>query len=352
MKKKLCGPETKKMNERCSRTLYVMLFACCLVFARPPHAGAAMIYSGAQNLSIPDEATLAVDLDGDGVSDFDFVNVFSHNMLLNTDNYKNYIDLFQHPQNAVFGGGTAKNFDPGISFPSPDDAGWQSWNQDTGNATINTGYYNVGAGNFHDTGKFNNTTGFIAVRFQIHGNTHYGWLQYKGTVLTPSTTKLSDTIVDWAYNDKPFTTGFVMGERGCIDNDGDGYGEGPGCIGPDLDDNDPTVTDNTTCHVVLTPDKLRKAFSFISPVKMIVIRSSGNTEFSAKPVINWGTNAIKTSFQLRLNNKTILAVVRVLGLSLEVGSVYQVKVDDCTGRIEVAPLVSPIEVTLPQESIK
>ena len=351
MKRKLNTRETKKKNALCSCRLYVLLFACCLAFALPRQADSAMIYSGIKNLALPDQASLTVDLDGDGVTDFEFVNTFLHDGVFNRDYYTNSIDLSKNPQNAVYGGGTVKNFDPGTSFPSSDDGSWQSWNQDAGDTTVNTGYYSVGGADFHNTGKFNNTTGFIAVRFQIKGNTHYGWLQYKGTVITSSTTKLSDTIVDWAYNDEPLNSGFRMGQRDCIDNDGDGYGEGLGCAGPDMDDNDPNITDNATCHVVLTPAKIVKALSFI-PVRSIVIRSSGSTEFSDKPVINWGTNAIKTVFQVRLNKKTILAVVRVLGLSLEVGSVYQVKVDDCTGQIEVAPLISPIEVTLPQAFMK
>ena len=347
MKRRLQSRETKKINERCRWSFFVLLFACCLAFALPRHADSAIIYSGAKNLSIPDEASLALDLDGDGVSDFNFVNDSSFETFLNHYYYTNYIDLSVTPQNAVYGGTTVKNFDPGTSLPSSDDPVWQSWNQDSANADVNTGYFDNDTGIFHDTGKFNNTTGFIAVRFQISGNTHYGWLQYKGTAITDETTKLSDTIVDWAYNDTPYDSYFLAGERGCVDNDGDGYGEGLGCTGPDLDDNDPTVTDNATCHIVLTPGKIIKPLSLI-PFKSIVIRSSGSTEFSDKPVINWGTNAIQTIFQLRLNKKTILAVVRVFGLSLEVGSVYQVKVDDCTGQIEVAPLFSPIEITFPQ----
>ena len=67
---------TKKTEERCS--LYVMLFAFCLAFALPQHADSAMIYSGIKNIALPDQATLTVDLDGDGVTDFEFLSSNPH----------------------------------------------------------------------------------------------------------------------------------------------------------------------------------------------------------------------------------------------------------------------------------
>jgi hypothetical protein len=40
----------------------------------------------------------------------------------------------------------------------------------------------------------------------------------------------------------------------CVDNDNDGYGAGKDCLGPDINDNDPAITDTLPSNNVETPD--------------------------------------------------------------------------------------------------
>lgn len=52
-------------------------------------------------------------------------------------------------------------------------------------------------------GNFQNTSGYVGVRFPVAGNPghyYYGWVQYRGTT-TNSTA--SGVIIDWAYEDAP-----------------------------------------------------------------------------------------------------------------------------------------------------
>jgi len=42
--------------------------------------------------------------------------------------------------------------------------------------------------------------------------------------------------------------------RDCVDNDKDGYGIGKDCLGPDINDNDPGITDTTTSNPIENPD--------------------------------------------------------------------------------------------------
>ena len=54
----------------------------------------------------------------------------------------------------------------------------------------------------------------------------------------PSTTPLSSSAVAQSQG---LGASFITNVGACLDKDGDGYGVGPACLGPDADDNDSTV---------------------------------------------------------------------------------------------------------------
>jgi len=64
------------------------------------------------------------------------------------------------------------------------------------------------------------------------------------------------------------TTKTCLINQNCTDNDNDGYGVGPDCAGPDIDDNDPSITDTLTSDNVGSQDT---GGSFIEDNKMFLI---------------------------------------------------------------------------------
>ena len=148
-------------------------------------ADAAVQYSGPRNIPINASVyTATVDLNGDGVNDFYFLfsSLFSSfigaigrppgNHLLATFSY-----IFAY----------AKNLATNYLINDAADH-WFFL------GTLNGFYSTYGFGNF------DGATGYIGVRFLINGNTHYGWIQYRGDLLSAS-----GTIIDWAYEDYPDT---------------------------------------------------------------------------------------------------------------------------------------------------
>ena len=146
---------------------------------------AAIQYSGPRNLPINEPVyTATVDLNSDGVNDFYFLftSFFSSfigavgrppgNHLL-----VSYTDFFAYAKNLA------------TNYIINDDANYWFFL-----GTLNGFYSTYGFGNF------DGATGYIGVRFLINGNTHYGWIQYRGDLLSAS-----GTIIDWAYEDFPDT---------------------------------------------------------------------------------------------------------------------------------------------------
>ncbi len=56
----------------------------------------------------------------------------------------------------------------------------------------------LGNSSVYDPGNFLNQQGYLGVTFQLNGNTHYGWIQYKANV-----DATVGTVIDWAYEDIP-----------------------------------------------------------------------------------------------------------------------------------------------------
>ena len=218
----------------------------------------------------------------------------------------------------------------------------------------------------------NQPAGFLGVKFDMSGTTHYGWVRYQGTDEDNATTPtaLTGTIIDWAYQDKPDTPIYAgqlpdcVDKDGdgygkycskgpdcddtnasrhdnctCIDNDGDGYGLGNSCKGTDCNDNDSSIHANCpACTVNFFPRTLSKFISMMSPLNGIVISGQageGEPNFTKTTKIDWGTKNISTVLQVRVTKKIIVALVIINDKALTAGDSYAVRVGDCAGDLAV-----------------
>ncbi len=125
---------------------------------------------------------------------------------------------------------------------------------------------------------------------------------------------------------------------GCVDEDGDGYGLGLDCLGPDCDDDDPLAWDNcSTCAVKLLPRRLSKLFSIIRPVRLFLFRAPDGMQFAKDTPIVFPDEAAEALFQFPLGKKKrfMLALVRIKASLLQVTDTYEVSVGGCTGSMSI-----------------
>ena len=146
------------------------------------------------------------------------------------------------------------------------------------------------------------------------------------TAILDSASALSPVFITGAYT------------PGCTDKDGDGYGEGGGCLGPDCNDNDSSVHDTcTTCTVKLIPGSISKLGSLLKPVRMLLISAEEGVQFSIDTAVVWDTEAVETlnKFLLGKNKRLLLVQVLVKSQKLDAGAQYAVRVGDCAGKLQV-----------------
>lgn len=195
----------------------------------PPPAEAAIQYSGLQGLPLGKSILPAVqylDLDGDAVNDFSFAFLnFEYNYTGGSVRYnlEQKAFLLDFPsgnsviaEQSVINSGTLLsparlpgNYTIQNSLPASGNGQWKStassnvlavkvrnyagYYSTAGNTTIT--YSNVRTG-----GKFKGKKGYLGVRFQISGETHYGWIRF----MADDDLK-NGRIMDWAYEDQPNT---------------------------------------------------------------------------------------------------------------------------------------------------
>jgi ELWxxDGT repeat protein len=172
--------------------------------------------------------------------------------------------------------------------------------------------------------------------FYASGDADWGlWkLHVPGGAATTTTTAPGSSTTTTAASDTTTTT---VG-AGCVDDDGDGYGTGADCLGPDCDDEDPQVWDNcTTCTVKQLPRRLSKLLSYLRPVRFFLFRAADGMQFDSETPILWPDEALETIFQVPLGKKKLflLALVRVRAPLLEVTEAYEVRVGGCTGTLKI-----------------
>ena len=304
----------KKQKETARRCFDAKLLTYCamaggaLAAAQP--AEGAVVYSGLKNLALADNQTIAVDLNGDGANDFNIKNFTP--VALTSNGGADYSKLkanFVIPEleNAIaLSNASYLNLNPGAPIPGQG-MSWLTASSVLNNYGFNLDYGNIikdSAGlNIVAQGPFGRKEQLLGVRFQINSETHYGWIRYQGLGAEDGTAE-SGTIVDWAYEDTPYTP----------------------------------ISADAGCSLSLVPGKISKVVSLISPIAGIVIRGEENAYFTRESTLDWGTDSVKTLLKIRISPKTIIALVRVRPLLMEGGETFKVTVDDCAGSLKVAPL--------------
>ncbi len=216
---------------------YSVAAGAALAVAGP--ADANVIYSGAKNITVDTVNPLVnVDINGDAVNDFKFsyyLTSWISSSLFN-ESKGIWIAGAQTGNSAIGGNAHVVSFFTFAPYrlPQGDDvssgmAG--TWTSSYGvlngikyiggfpNGTANVSGASqiaLGAGITVPMGSFTGNRGFIGVRFQISGNTHYGWIEYEGStgIVTGSSDEgsrqlknglpfVQGTIYGWAYEDVP-----------------------------------------------------------------------------------------------------------------------------------------------------
>jgi ELWxxDGT repeat protein len=124
----------------------------------------------------------------------------------------------------------------------------------------------------------------------------------------------------------------------CIDLDDDGYGQGELCLGTDCDDEDPLVWDNcTTCTVKIFPRRLSRLFSIIRPFRLFLFKAADGLQFAKDTPIVFSDEAAEALFQFPLGKKKrfMLAMVRIRAPLLQATDSYEVNVGGCAGSLKI-----------------
>ncbi len=73
----------------------------------------------------------------------------------------------------------------------------------------------------------------------------------------------------------------------------------------------------------------------VMDLQAFIIRGDENSSFSKATDIDWGTLSVETLIRAALSKRLIIALVLVNGSNQEVGDIYDVTVDNCTGELPV-----------------
>ncbi|MCF8145132.1 MAG: IPTL-CTERM sorting domain-containing protein [Deltaproteobacteria bacterium] len=186
-------------------------------------AQAAIHWSGPKDLVVNrDHTPVAVDLNGDGIGDFSFV----HYGTVYSKYYGTNTTLFFTNQLMGLTGNTGNSAVGSTHYPVPYRLQQGDMvSQGMAGAWTYYGYLAAGvfyrihtAGTYTYTtsyrvGNFINQEGFLGVRFQIDGNTHYGWIAFEGTWDPPGWSE--GRIAGWAYEDVPGKS-IAAGDQGPV----------------------------------------------------------------------------------------------------------------------------------------
>ena len=147
-------------------------------------ADAQVQYSGEINHSMVTNDTYNIDLDGDGVDDFEM----QLNTYYSSSSFSGDIDRLVDGNNWM-GTGFASALSSGVAVNSSSAIDWEPSDNNWDLGFFYPGGSSV-SGNFPGAGDK-----FIGVKFDISGTTHYGWIR-----VNLAADAQSMTIVDWAYN--------------------------------------------------------------------------------------------------------------------------------------------------------
>jgi hypothetical protein len=124
----------------------------------------------------------------------------------------------------------------------------------------------------------------------------------------------------------------------CSDADGDGYGDGAQCLGPDCDDDDPASHDQcSSCTVNIFPKRVWRQWALIRPVKGFLIWKSDRSAFAVDAQVEWEDDALmtKNKFSLGRKMRLLFVIVEIDPQKLAEKPEYSVRVNDCVGTVEI-----------------
>jgi hypothetical protein len=175
---------------------YVVAGGAALAAADP--AQAAPIYSGVQDIAIGLDQTVDLDLNGDAVVDFQFQNVFLPGVV---DERRLQLLTMGTNTAATFSGGSdTKSLAAGVVIPDEvvDPLGlggtFVGGPQTLAGATEGGGAFGF---------WFDAVNEFVALEFDIAGQSHYGWARLSVSGSSDVNTAGTATLHDWAYESIP-----------------------------------------------------------------------------------------------------------------------------------------------------
>jgi len=224
----------KRKDNSLEHRLMAYSAAATAVLTMAPVANANIYHSGPQTLIVNPFSSQTIDLNGDGVPDFDFdATTYTHTSTTPDRRYVNHdARLFVLPlsSNSILWSMFYSKYGVPAYYPagallSGSLATWHYAGGVLAGNLIKTLYYyssfSNGNGKYYHTtvtsvitstsGNFLNRTGYLGVRFTSascnSGSYHYGWIQFSGA---PDATV--GTIIDWAYElncNQPVLTGLI-----------------------------------------------------------------------------------------------------------------------------------------------
>jgi hypothetical protein len=216
MAKKQSTPKHRNLNHAAT---YATAAGAAMAVAAP--AQAAIHWSGPKDLVVNrDHTPMDVDLNGDGIADFSFV----HYGTVYTKYTGTASTYFVTNQLLGLMGNSGNSAVGSTHYPvpyrlqqgdlvSPGMAGeWTYYGYLA--AGVFVGIHTAGTSTYatsYRAGNFIDQEGFVGVRFQIDGNTHYGWIAFEGTWDPPGWSE--GRITGWAYEDVP-DTAIAAGDQG------------------------------------------------------------------------------------------------------------------------------------------
>jgi len=159
-------------------------------------ANGAIVYSGAKNISFNHgDARVPINMDGGSVYQFSIDNggIYFASAL---GSWIAIVDNTSGANVAYVSSSSAQKVPAGGSIPSAS----MNWRTSISWAYLSKRVLPTSTSTTYSYGNFNGSKGYIAVKFQIAGNNHYGWIQYEGNGGASG-----GTIIDWAYEDQPDT---------------------------------------------------------------------------------------------------------------------------------------------------
>jgi hypothetical protein len=165
--------------------------ALALAIAGVADANGQIIYTDINpDFAGHDTTATNLDLDNDGVDDFKFLQVFGPAVVIGT--FQSHVG---HSFLGSDGNGTSYRYAYALNNGDPISAGQSNWFPGANFGTLNYDACQGGNGPSHWCGV---TDKYLGLRFQIAGNTHYGWAR-----LDVSASGANWTLKDYAYNSVP-----------------------------------------------------------------------------------------------------------------------------------------------------